>query len=964
MTHACAPASSDAIDSSDLFSVVFHQNPEAIALSRADSGVLVQVNNAWLAITGYVGEEVLGRTTVELGLWGAPENREKAMAPVLTGEAHCTNFEATLLPKGGGHRLVAVKATRFMLGGVEHLLVYVRDVTGQRDSARGLRERLDFIEKFTSRLPGMLYQFRLRADGTAHFPYATAAMLDVFGVAPDTVRDDARAALVAVHPEDAAGMWQSIRASGAAGTPWRHEFRVRLGEGVVRWMYGDSLPERQEDGSVLWHGFITDMTERKREHDELKKTRELMAQKAQGLRIALDNMSQGIVTMDTDAAITLYNQRFLELLELPQVLMVPGVNGTDLLRFQVERGDFGADYELVEPAARAVLAQGIVRNAPLRYLRKTRSGRTLEISTRPLPGGGVVRTFEDVTHFVEAQAALLESESRFRSLTALSSDWYWEQDEHFRFVRIDGHGHSDAVAGKGQQHLGSWESGAIGVSPEQWAAHRATLLAHQTFQSFEFQRVDEHGVRSWVSISGLPIIDDLGRFRGYRGIGRDITEHKRREDETLRLAFYDTLTGMPNRRLLLDRLALALNTSARSQQHGALLFIDLDNFKDLNDTLGHDIGDQLLERVAKRLVTCIRQGDTVARLGGDEFVVMLEDLSPAVADALAQVEAVGEKVLSVLNQPYDLPGRMHYSTPSIGVTLFNGHRQGVDELLKRADLAMYQSKAAGRNTLRFFDPDMQAAVAARAALEVDLRHGLEQGEMMLCYQTIVDEQRRTLGVEALVRWAHPQRGIVSPAEFIAVAEQTGLILPLGEWVLRTACQQLVDWSGQVLTRDLSIAVNVSARQFRHPGFASQILAILAETGANPLRLKLELTESLLLSDVQDAIRKMEELRSSGVGFALDDFGTGYSSLSYLKRLPLDQLKIDHSFVRDVLNDPNDAAIARTVVALAHSLGLSVVAEGVETEGQLDFLMTSGCRAFQGYLFARPVPADALQLHPR
>ncbi|MBV7431701.1 MULTISPECIES: bifunctional diguanylate cyclase/phosphodiesterase, partial [unclassified Acidovorax] len=433
----------------------------------------------------------------------------------------------------------------------------------------------------------------------------------------------------------------------------------------------------------------------------------------------------------------------------------------------------------------------------------------------------------------------------------------------------------------------------------------------------------------------------------------DITDRKRAEQEIERLAFFDALTGLPNRRLLLDRLQRSIAACQRTRNLGALLFIDLDNFKDLNDTLGHDMGDQLLAQVATRLVGSVREADTVARFGGDEFVVMLEALAPQLPQAAAQAETVAEKLLASLNQPFELDGAQHYSTPSIGITLFGDERLSVDELLKRADLAMYQAKAAGRNTQRFFDPDMQAAVNARSNLEADLRQGLARGELLVHYQPVVDHQSQLMGAEALVRWRHPQRGMISPGDFIPLAEQTGLILPLGQYVLQTACRQLQRWAEHPDTAHLSISVNVSARQFRQAGFVAEVLQTLHSHQADPRRLKLELTESLLLGDIEDTIARMVQLKSEGVGFALDDFGTGYSSLSYLKRLPLDQVKIDQSFVRDVLADPNDAAIVRTILALAKSLDLQVVAEGVETTGQLSFLRLHGCEGFQGFLFGRP-----------
>ncbi len=463
----------------------------------------------------------------------------------------------------------------------------------------------------------------------------------------------------------------------------------------------------------------------------------------------------------------------------------------------------------------------------------------------------------------------------------------------------------------------------------------------------------------WLTITAVKGV--TGEVTHYVGTLTDITLRKAAENEIKHLAFYDPLTRLPNRRLLLDRLQQALASSTRNRSEGALLFIDLDNFKTLNDTLGHDIGDLLLQQVAQRLATCIREGDTVARLGGDEFVVMLEDLSENPQESATQTETVCEKILAILNQPYMLAGHQHHSTPSIGATLFNDHQNSVDELLKRADLAMYQAKAAGRNTVRFYDPEMQAAVTAHATLEADMRQGLQQNEFLLYYQPQVDEKGWMTGAEALVRWQHPRRGLMPPTDFIPIAEETGLIMPLGHWVLETACAQLVAWAAQPDMAHLTMAVNVSARQFHRTDFVDHVLEVLDQTGADPQKLKLELTESLLLEDVEDIIAKMTDLKTKGVGFSLDDFGTGYSSLSYLKRLPLDQLKIDQSFVRDILTDSNDAAIARTIIALAQSMGLEVIAEGVETVEQRDFLASQSCHAFQGYLFGRPLPVKEFRL---
>jgi diguanylate cyclase (GGDEF)-like protein/PAS domain S-box-containing protein len=569
----------------------------------------------------------------------------------------------------------------------------VQDITTERTTVLALRKKLDLIQAITTQTPGLIFQMRRKRDGTIEFPFASAASKDIYGLDPDALMADPAQISAMHHPDDLEELVATLAQSARTLAPWRHEYRLQAVDGSIKWLRGEAVPEREADGSILWNGFIA-----------------------------------------------------------------------------------------------------------------------------------------------------------------------------------------------------------------------------------------------------------------------DITEQRRAQEEIQRLAFFDVLTGLPNRRLLVDRLERTLALADRADCWGALFFIDLDNFKDLNDTLGHDVGDLLLKQVAARIVAAVRGADTVARFGGDEFVVLLGGLGSDADTVATHAEAVARKILASLNQLYEVNGRAQHSTPSVGVALFENRQSSVDELLKRADLAMYQAKAAGRNTVRFYDPAMQAVVAARAALESDLRLALQRNELRLYYQSVVDDSGTVIGAEALARWLHPERGMVSPGEFIPLAEQTGLILPVGQWVLQTACAQLVAWGADATTADLYVAVNVSARQFRQADFVDQIKHILHASGANPHLLKLELTESLLVSDVDDAIDKMADLRSVGVGFSLDDFGTGYSSLAYLKRLPLEQLKIDQSFVRDVLEDPNDAAIARTIITLAHSLGLKVVAEGVETIGQRDFLLRHGCSLFQGFLFGRPAPA--------
>jgi len=516
------------------------------------------------------------------------------------------------------------------------------------------------------------------------------------------------------------------------------------------------------------------------------------------------------------------------------------------------------------------------------------------------------------------------------------------------FVDKSGYGR-DEILGRNPNFLKSYKT------PKQtYEALWFTLNKGQVWQGeFINRRKDgsEYPDRAIIA----PLHQPDGRITHYVAIQEDITERKQALERIEDLAFYDPLTRLPNRRLLLDRLHQALASSMRNKRMAGLMLIDLDNFKILNDTFGHGMGDQLLLQVAAMLIGSVRDGDTVARLGGDEFVLLLEDLSPNPLEAAAFTKIVGEKILAALCL-LQVPGSQEYQTgASIGATLLGEKPGDPEELLKQVDIGMYQAKTAGGNTIRFFNTDLQNSIKARTKMVADLRRGIKENQFLLYYQPQVDKNGQRFGAEVLVRWLHPTDGIVPPATFIPLAEETGLILSLGEWVLETACAQLVRWADQPGMAHLTVAVNVSARQFRHADFVNRVLAIFKRTGVNPKMVKLELTESLLVENVQDVIEKMAALKAEGVNFSLDDFGTGYSSLAYLKRLPLDQLKIDQSFVRDVLTDSNDAVIAKTIVALANSLGLSVIAEGVETEAQRDFLYASGCTAYQGYFFGRPLP---------
>ena len=453
----------------------------------------------------------------------------------------------------------------------------------------------------------------------------------------------------------------------------------------------------------------------------------------------------------------------------------------------------------------------------------------------------------------------------------------------------------------------------------------------------------------------FPIRDADGVHRAMGAISVDITARKQAEEQIRNLAYFDPLTALPNRRMLLDRLQQALAASARHGNHGALFFIDLDHFKALNDTLGHDHGDMLLVDVASRLLACVRGEDTVARIGGDEFVVMAVSLSDSAKLAAAQAMAVGEKLVSSISRPCQLGNHTHSVTPSIGVTLFHGRELSLDEIIKRADLAMYQAKAAGRGTLRFFDPDMQAAQEQRRTLEADLRSAVAADQLRLVFQGQIDAQLGTVGAEVLLRWQHPSLGMLLPEQFLQLAEQSGQIVPIGQWVIEAACAQLGLWAADPHTRHLQLAVNVSTRQFRQADFVEHLTHSLLAHGADPGHLRLELREALIRDDPQQTLLSMAALRAIGVHFAMDEFGMGLSSLAHLKRLPLDQIKMAQALLCKLTSDPHDVAVVKTIISMGRELGLTVMAAGVETVQQQALLHDLGCGLCQGHLLGRPVP---------
>jgi diguanylate cyclase (GGDEF)-like protein/PAS domain S-box-containing protein len=538
-------------------------------------------------------------------------------------------------------------------------------------------------------------------------------------------------------------------------------------------------------------------------------------------------------------------------------------------------------------------------------------------------------------------------------------DGFWLLDQQGYLLEVNGT--YCVMSGYNEQELLTMHISTLDAieTSKDLAARLQTImnLGRGRFETYH-RRKDGSTLRLEISVQYREI--NGGQFVVFL---RDTTKHQQAADEIEHLAFYDTLTQLPNRRLLFDRLGHTLANSARGGRAGALLFIGIDNFKKTNDFFGHAVGDLLLKQVAERLTASLRQSDTLARparLGGDEFVVVLEDLSEHEAEATAQVEVVCKKILSIINQPFKLTTQEHQSTVSIGVAFYGKNPQSCEDLLQHADIAMYQAKKNGRNTVSFFNPEMLNVVHSRIELERDLKRAIEEKQFQLYYQIQTDSFDRPFGVEALIRWVHPERGLLSPSEFISLAEETGLILLIEQWVLETACSQLKAWQQNSLTRNLVLSINVSAKQFLRTDYAAQVLATMQQHGIDPILLKLEITESVLLESFESAIATMNALKKIGVQISLDDFGTGYSSLQYLKRLPINQLKIDQSFVRDIVVDGNDQAIVSTIIAMARSMKLEVIAEGVETEEQRQLLLHKGCMNYQGYLFGKPVPIEQFE----
>lgn len=756
-----------------------------------------------------------------------------------------------------------------------------------------------------------------------------------------------------IIPEDRQIVIDATQSHIEHGTKYDVEYRVIHANGEIRWMRSAGQVERNNIGKpVLMRGIAQDITERKLSESLLEKARIALEESRSRYLDLYEFAPVGYLSISNQGLIMEVNWKMTTMFglkrnQLLQELFAKFVEDEDKDRWHrqfVVMKEFSAGEELSFDM-KFSHENGSIFHANLNCLRMD-----------DVEDESMLRlTLVDITQIKQSESALSIAATIFEShegMLVTDAKGHILRVNH-SFTTITGYTAKE-VLGKNPSILSSGKHDAAFYT-EMWNS-----IKESGRWEGEIWNKRKNGEIYPELLTISTVNDRYGIVCNYVATLADITSNNAATEEIKSLAFYDPLTKLPNRRLLLDRLKHSLAASEHNGQEGAVLFLDLDHFKTLNDTQGHDIGDLLLQQVSARLTACVRESDTVARLGGDEFVVLLEALSSIPSEAAMQTEVIANKILSVLNQPYQLGTHKCYSSPSIGVAIFNDHQLSIEELLKQADIAMYQAKVAGRSTIRFFNPEMQDAINNRASLEADLRLAIEKQHFILYYQVQVDSTNQPLGAEALIRWIHPERGMVSPINFIPLAEETGLILSIGLWVLKAACIQLKAWEQDPLTRHLTISINVSAKQFSQVEFVKQVQITVQRYAIKPMLLKLELTESMLLDNIEHVIITMVALETIGVQFSLDDFGTGYSSLQYLKMLPMHQLKIDQSFVRDIVTDNNDKSIVRTIIAMAKTLGMDVIAEGVETEGQRELLINKGCPKFQGYLFGKPVPIEVFE----
>ena len=937
-------------ESERLFRAISGTSPLAMALLIGIDGKIEYVNPTFIRLFGYSLDEIptvaewwpLAYPDPDYSEWVQSRWRDLAAKAFQTSRA-VEPIELTVACKDGSKKIVEWGVVS--LG--TRSLAYGLDITERKAVDEKLLQSMAQLQLFVEHAPVSLAMFdremcylmasrRWKTDyGLGDRDLQGLSHYDVFPEIPERWKEDHRRALAG----------ESLSAE---------EDRFPRADGSEQWLRWILRPWYESSGAIGGIVIFTEeITERKQAEAARRESEEryhtVFQTSADG--IALSQMSDG---------------RYIDVNKA--FLRIMGCEREDVI------GKTSLELKIwVQPEDRQKMVSVLnecaeFRDMEIQYYKKSGEMVWVQISASAIEIEGrscILSVVRDVTaakaaeeRLAAADSALRLSEQRYRtafqtSLDAININRFSDGkyiDVNEAFLHITGYTR-DQVIGRTSIEMGIWANARDRLTMTEMVSQSSVC------RGLEVQFRKKDGKLFWGQLSAS--VMEVDGEPCILSVTRDLTEAKAAQDEIRSLAFYDPLTGLPNRRMLLERLHNSLASAGSGRPLHALLLIDLDNFKVLNDTLGHRTSDLLLKEVGQRISACTREPETVARLGGDEFVVMIEELSAVAEEAAAQARNAAERILASVGEPYQVGERESLSTASIGIAVFGDRESRTEDILQQAEIALHLAKADGRNSIRFFSPALQVATNARATLEGDLRAGIKSEQFLLYYQPQVDRGRLT-GCEALIRWQHPTRGLVAPNDFISLAEESRLILPLGDWVLQTACKQIAAWAQREETAHLTVAVNISALQFRQPEFVHHVLSALQRTGANAKSLKLELTESLLVDNFEDVIAKMAELKSHGLSFSLDDFGTGYSSLAYLKRLPLDQLKIDRTFVRDMMVDLTSGAIAQTIIALGRAMDLSVVAEGVETEEQRGFLAGLGCHCFQGYLISRPVPLDEFE----
>jgi diguanylate cyclase (GGDEF)-like protein/PAS domain S-box-containing protein len=922
---------------------------DAVFISDAE-GRFIDFNEAFATFHKFRNKAECAKTMAEYHVLldiflpnGEPAPPHRWPVTRALGGESATNMEYTLRRTDTGATWIgsySFSPIRDKNGALAGAVVTARDITVQKEVEKALRAS---EERYRAAFESSQDAIIISSLSSERLIDVNQAFVNMTGWKPEEAIGHTPAELNVW--DDHRDVEKAAEAAGRDGVLRDFKARFRRKDGSAYWGIVSGAPV-EIGGVQCFHSVLRDIS--KSVHDE------------EALR-ASEIRYRTVFELSEDA-IALTRLRDLTNIDVNQTLVeMSGYRRDEIVGQTSAELNLFAHPEDIVHFVELLHRQPTIRDMEVEFL--TRDGRTLwgvlSASLVEIDGEPCALSFmRNITDLKKAQDLLRASEVRYRTAFQTSLDAITIiklsdariVDVNEKFLEITGFDRFE-VMGMTSADFGFWK--------EDRERENVIDLLRQgsSYRDLQVQFLRKNGEVFWGVISASPMV--LEGEACALSVIRDISGAKHAEEEIRTLAFFDPLTGLANRRMLMEQLRKSIAFSARSHRKRALLIVDLDDFKNLNDTLGHETGDLLLREVGLRISACVRESDTVGHLGGDEFVLLLEDLGETPEVAAAQAKMIAEKVLAQVDLPYQLEGRECVISCSIGITVFGDSQENINEVLQQADIAMYQAKGAGRNTLRFFAPELQAAVNIRASMEEDLRQGIKSNQFMLYYQPQV-EDGRLIGAEALVRWNHPRLGVLLPGEFIQLAEQSRLILPLGNWVLGAACRQIAAWAGDNRSAGIVLAVNISTLQLRQADFVDEVLGALERSGANPRNLKLELTESMLVDDVEDVIAKMTVLRTHGLRFSVDDFGTGYSSLTYLKRLPLDQLKIDRSFVRDLLVDLSSAAIAQTIISLSQIMGLSVIAEGVETEEQLNLLAKLGCHSFQGYLFSPPVPLEKFE----